>query len=341
MGRHTHRAAQQQAYLKMLGKPTDPEQLFKESYLALRVKLGMFNLTLDPFPDPETGKTSADMLGAGHEELMESLMNLANLALRYLGGGLYILGERTFSSVRRMSEKKFLNYKDVMTTWKNRVWKNTRDLDGRKFDAYTLSVVPHAEMVKRIQAVESIHKLLNNVSGIYNAAVSKSSDDWMTPDCEKAINNLEKIGFHAKHLDMLNTVSKQYANSRKKQSLYLHGYTPKRILDLMSRCEKLAEYGDEKYIKQFEDTYLKFTDQCETFEEETVSKQTELSEKDELTAKEKKELDERQHESKIRAARLYWLAHFLKAAYVITGDILSDIEALSVAVERCISKEEN
>lgn len=334
------RAQSSRAFLRVIGKGVTPEERFPQIYQAMKIKLGMIDVSPDPYPDPETGITGEKYLTrAGQEELMDSLVSFANLALRYLGAGLFMLGERTFNSVRRISEKRFMNYKSMMTNWKSRVWKNARSIDGQAFDAYTCTIVPHAEMVKRIQAVESIHKLLSNISGIYNANVPKNSDEWSTPECDKAIANLEKIGFKAKNLDMLNTISKQYANARKKQPLYLHGYTPKRILELMTRCEKLAEYGDEKYIQSFEDTYLKYSNQCEEFEDETSQKSFDNDLKEEPNPKTKKELQEREHESKIRAARLWWLAHFLKAAYTITGDILADIETLSIACERTMGKD--
>ena len=330
-----------EAFLSSQGLPKNEDERFAAVYTHMKCRLGMIDVTPDPYPDPETGLTGAHFAAdVGREDLLESLINLTSIGLKYLGGGLFSLGERTFSAIRRQSERKFMNYKDMVVAWRGRVWKNARNIDGEEFDAYVVNVVPHAEMVKRIQAVEAIHKLLGNISGIYNAPIPKNGIDWSTPECDKAIAQLEKIGVKAKNLDMLNTISKQYAQARKKQPLYLHGYTPKRIMDLMNRCEKLAEYGDPRYIKSFEEKYLGLSDKTEELETKADEKEMEYtSSENGITEKEKKEVMEMDNEAKIKAARLWWLAHFLKAAYAITVDILEDVERLSVAVERTISKE--
>lgn len=341
MARFHSRKKKAEALLSVQGLPKNANERFTAEYLHMKCRLGMIDVTPDPYPDPETGITGAHFAtNIGREDLLESLINLTSIGLKYLGGGLFSLGERTFSAIRRQSERRFMNYKDMMVAWRSRVWKNVRNIDGEEFDAYVINVVPHAEMIKRIQAVEAIHKLLGNISGIYNAPVPKSGVDWSTPECDKAIAQLEKIGIKAKNLDMLNTVSKQYAQARKKQPLYLQGYTPKRILDLMNRCEKLAEYGDPTYIKNFEEKYLGLSDKTEELESKADEKSMDYTSNEEgMTAKEKKEVEAMDNEAKIKAARLWWLAHFLKAAYAITVDILEDVERLSVAVERCISRD--
>ena len=324
----------QKALLQAIGNSTTKEDTFKERYLAMQIKLGIVDIAPDPYPCPETGYCMKDHVAT--EGLMDALSSFANLALKYLGDGLMTLADRTFSSIRTTAEKRFMNYASMMTAWRARVWKNSREIDGRKFDAYVVNVVPHAVMVKRIQAVEAVHKALSNIGGIYNAPVRKNSDDWTTPECEKAITALGNVGIDASSLDMLSTMSKQYDRARKKQPLYLHGYTPKRILDIMTRCEKLAEYGDASYISKFEETYLKHTDTLEDKEQDTTMKR--LGE--DLSEKELKNLDEDEHENRIRAARLWWLAHFLKAAYQVTSDILADVEVLMKATERTLADEE-
>lgn len=324
---------QSKSFLRQAGLPTSQEEAFNKIYLATKIKLGIINEAMfRPSFDAETGYTPA----ISTEGLVDSLLDFANLALKYLGHGLYALSERTFDSIRTQSEKIFMSYPTMVTTWKSRIWENSRDIDGRKFDAYTIKVVPHAVMVKRINAVEQVHKALNSIGAIYNAPVPKTSDDWTTPECAKAISALEKIGFDAGSLDMLGTISKQYENARKKQAMYLHGYTPKRLLDIMTRCEKLAEYGDIKYVQRFEEQYLKHVDSLEDDESETSTKKIEEDPDTAQTKSKTSKIAQEEHEEKIRAARLWWLAHFLKAAYQITTDILSDVETLMTATSRCV-----
>lgn len=311
------------------------EDHFNATYLNLKARLGILELGADQYPDPITGLVSMEV-ARGNEALTDTLASFAGIALKYLGNGLFALGERTFEMIRNQTEKRFLSYPSMVTNWKSRVWSNARSIDGKEFDAYKVDVVPHAELIKRIQAVEAVHKALDNVSAIVNAPVAKNSDDWTTPECDKAIQAMEKIGFKAKNYDFLNTVSKTYAGARKKQPLYLHGYTPKRILDVLTRCEKLASYGDPKYIEKFEETYLSQTDKLEDYEADTDLKSAEVTDKGDV--KNKKEIEMREHESKIRAARLWWLAHFLKAAYTVTSDILRDAETLATATSRTLSK---
>lgn len=296
---------------------------FSSTYLAMKVKLGMMDIQPEIIACPDTGKFMSSKVGC--EALSDLLASWAGVALQYLGDGLYFLGERVFESLRNQTEKSFLSYTSVLTNYKSRVWKNARDLDGQRFDAYKLSVVPYDGLVKRIAAVEAIHKALESVNSIYNAPIG-NTDDWSTSETEKAINAMERIGYQARHYDFLNTVSKKYAESRKKQPLYLHKYTPKNLLALITRCEKLANYADPKYIDNFEQKYLSCTAKLEEFEEKTAT--------DDLPPV---ELKRREHESKIRAARLWWLAHFLKATHAVTSDVFSDIEKLALATERCIA----
>ena len=342
------------SFLELQGEPTSDKEIFNQKYLATKIHIGMFDLSADPFPDPATDRISREVVyrideehlpvskRTGQESLTESLTEFAAVTLKYASAGLFYLGNRTFNFIRAQSEKKFLNYNTVMVRWKSRVWKNARNIDGREFDAYQLNIVPHAEMVKRIYTVELIHKCLSNISGIYNAPIKKNSDDWATPECTKVITQLEKIGFKAKHLDENGGISKQYAESRKKQPLYLHGYTPKRIMDLLTRCEKLASYGDEKYINEFEKKYLAYGDALEDYDSDTEDKKFELEEKgkekgESYTRKELQEIEHRKNESRVKSARMWWLAHFLKVAYVITGDIIADMEKLMRATENTLS----
>lgn len=326
--------ARSKSFLRQAGLPTSKEEAFNKIYLATKIKLGIIDETMfRPSFDAETGYTPA----ISTEGLVDSLLDFANLALKYLGHGLYALSERTFDAIRTQSEKIFMSYPTMVTTWKSRIWENSRDIDGRKFDAYVINVVPHAVMVKRINAVEQVHKALNSISSIYNAPIPKTSDDWTTPECTKAIAAMEKIGFDAGSLDMLGSMSKQYENARKKQAMYLHGYTPKRLLDIMTRCEKLAEYGDVKYVERFEEQYLKHVDALEDDESDTFSKKIEEDAPDTIKTKAKtSKINQEEHEEKIRAARLWWLAHFLKAAYQVTTDILKDVEVLMTATSRCV-----
>ncbi len=332
MKSHYNRKAK--AFLSSAGLPTSDQEAFSRIYLATKIKIGIINeKTFEMSTDSETGYTPLQ----GTEGLIDSLMDFAGLTLKYLGHGLYALSERTFDSIRVQAEKSFMSYPSMVTTWKSRVWENARDIDGRKFDAYTLKVVPHAVMVKRIHAVEQVHKVLSSISAIYNAPVSKRNDDWTTPECTKAITALDKIGIDAGSLDMMNEVSKQYDSARKKQPMYLHGYTPKRILDIMTRCEKLAEYGDTKYISKFEDQYLSHVDTLE--DKEANTSMAKMEEEETKLTKKSKQIEEDEHEEKVKAARLWWLAHFLKAAYQITSDILKDVELLMTATSRCVVEE--
>lgn len=319
-----------------LGEAHTKEEKFNLTYLALKVRLGILEVSNDPFPDPY----NMELLPA-EESLSETLASFAGIALKYLGNGLFALGERTFEVIRNQTEQTFLSYPSMVTSWKSRVWKNARDINGRTFDGYKTNVVPHADMIKRIQAVEAIHKALENVAKIYNAPVSKNSDNWTTPECEKAIVAMERIGYQARNYDFLNSVSKTYATARKNQPIYLHGYTPKRILDLLVRCEKLAQYGDKKHVAQFEADYLKCTDDLEAFEIDTLEKSAVSSDDGKVVAKADALTVERDHESKIRAARLWWLAHFLKAAYAVTSDILKDMKTLATVTERSVQKTED
>lgn len=318
------------ALSKYVGKPRNQDEQFNHTYLLLKIRLGLLETSQDPFS-----------LQPAEESLSETLASFAGVALKYLGNGLFSLGERTFEIIRNQTEHVFLSYPSMVTNWKSRVWKHARDINGRTFDGYKVNVVPHADMIKRIQAVEAIHKALENVAKIYNAPVSKTDDSWTTPDCEKAITAMERIGYQARNYDFLNAVSKTYAKARKNQPIYLHGYTPKRILDLLVRCEKLAQYGDQKYITKFEADYLKCTDDLEAFEVATLEKSAPADADDAAIEKVDKATMERDHESKIRAARLWWLAHFLKAAYAVTSDILKDMQALANVTERSVQKTED
>ena len=49
------------------------------------------------------------------------------------------------------------------------------------------------------------------------------------------------------------------------------------------------------------------------------------------------EIEHRKNESRVKSARMWWLAHFLKVAYVITGDIIADMEKLMRATENTLS----
>lgn len=314
-----------QAFMKFTHGMT-VDEIFRQQYLALKIKLGMFEIEGDMAPDPETGHIMYTQ--AACESLSETLATFAGVALRYVGDGLLFLGDRVFESLRNGAEKNFLSYQQICVNYKNRVWKNARDLDGTKFDAYTVNVVPHKELSKRLTAVEKVCKVLNNVDSIYSAPVKKNSADWTTPECNAAIKAMEDIGFQARNYDFLATVSKTYANARKNQPLYLHQYTPKNIMDLIDRCERLSTYSDPKYIDKFEEKYGKCTDKLQDFELDTAEKDDE-----EVTAA-------RDHESKVRAARLWWMAHFIRAVYTVMKDIFSDIEKLTLATERCIAVSE-
>lgn len=304
----------------------DREDHFRKTYLALKIHLGMMDLDDAFLEDKDTGHNMCTK--AACEDFSQTLVTFAGVALKYLGNGLVFLGERVFSSLRNQAEKTFLNYNQILTNYKTRVWKSARELDGEKFDSYQVNVVPYDQLSKRISAVEAVHRILEKVDSIYSAPIG-SNDSWVTPECDRAISAMEKIGFQARHYDFLTSVSKTYATARKKQPLYLHKYTPKNIMGLIDRCEKLAKYADMKYIEDFESKYNKCTDKLEKYELTT-----------DLNEFSDKELEQRNHELKIRAARLWWVAHFIKAVYTVTTDIFADIEKLANAAERCIAASE-
>ena len=82
--------SQSKSFLSQVSLPTNKEEAFNKIYLASKIKLGIINnTTFQASTDPETGYTPS----IGTESIMESLMDFANLALRYLGHGLYALGE--------------------------------------------------------------------------------------------------------------------------------------------------------------------------------------------------------------------------------------------------------
>lgn len=302
------------------------EDIFNRTYLAIKIKLGMMEIGEDLLPDRDTNHTMYTK--AGCEDLSQTMLTFAGVALKYLGNGLAFLAERVFKLLRNQAEKSFMNNQQILTNYKTRVWKSARDLDGVKFDATQVNVVPYDQLVKRVAAVEAVHRALEKVDSIYSAPVS-SNDSWVTAECERAISAMEKIGFQARHYDFLTTVSKTYATARKKQPLYLHKYTPKNIMGLIDRCERLSKYMDPDYISSFEDKYEKCTDKLNIYELNTDLK--DFSEK---------EVEQREHDAKIRAARLWWVAHFVKAAYTVTNDIFADIEKLANATERCVATSE-
>lgn len=311
----------------LLAAKTLPDDEWNRIYLALKIRLGMMDVTPDLLPDQDTGYQMG--LQSGCEDLNSALVTFAGMAVKYLGNGLSFLSDRIFTALRNNAETTFLSYSQILTNYKIRVWKNARDLDGEKFDAYMLKVVPYDQLCKRVTAVEAVHKALSSVKAIYDSTIP-TTNSWMTPECDRAIAAMERIGFQARHYEFLSNVSKVYGDARKKQPLFMHKYTPKGILGLIDRCDKLTQYADPKYIQDFQDKYESCLEALDKFELTT--------EMDDLSEKEKAS---REHELKIKAARLWWIAHFAKAAYTVTTDIFADIGKLATATERCIATPDN
>lgn len=306
-------------------------------YSGLRT--GAINIKQDDVPDPDTGYTTAMQkdISIGNEELIAKLTDFAGLALKFLGNGLFNLANSTFDGLCHRGEKLFYNYPALITSWKSRVWKCSRNIDGQKFDAYTVYVSPHAELIKRIQVMEAVHKTISDISGIYNAPISKG-DNWETPECERVLTALKKVGIFIEGKADFSSVGKQYNATKKKQPLFLHGYTPKRIIDILTRCDKIVSYASKSHIEKLQNTYFKYVDKIDNFEIDTDDKEFNIDAENDASNKDYREVEDRRRENRIRSARLWWLAHFLKIGYVLMEEIINDIEILVKATESCVSK---
>lgn len=293
-----------------------PEREFIETYIALKIKLGY----VDILP--------------GNEGISDILTRFAGKAVKSFGHGLAFVAGRTFNIIRNQAIKAFNDYKHILAIWKTKVWKNSRLIDGNKFDAYTIRMVPYAILKDRINAVLAIHQALEHVKTILDAPV-QANNNWLTTDCQKAIDVMAKIGYNATDFNMLDdSLSSMYNKASLKQAIFLHKYTLNNIMGLFDYVEKIANYADPKYIKAYEEKFELCTDKLNEDEEDILHKEMEDTE----DTKEK-EIVKDKYELSMRSSRMWWIIHFIKAAYKVTNDIFKDMERLTIISERCISKD--
>lgn len=316
---------------KMLQFTRAKDSISLDSYNAALVHFktyfGLYDTSFELLPDPEDPENKNQELFSSVEGVTDILFELSGSALRYISSSLYTISLRLFESLRTSTEQTFLNYATTLHTWKDRIWKNLRQVDGNKFDEQVINVMPYNVMTKQLKAIETIHTALSSVSAIYDKDVKKNSDDFLTPECNTAISALENAGYIIDDLDVMKNISAPYLKARVKQSIYLHKYTIKNVLTILDRFGKVARYSDSKYIDKLEDKFGVCIDKLQAYEETTATSDT-LS---------KDEIDDRKHITKARTARLWWYAQFIKAAYTMSNDIYNDFKKLSLAVERSIA----
>lgn len=266
---------------------------------------------------------------SGTEGFSDTLALLAGHAIKYVGNGLSFLITRTFVNIKESATKRLLSYKDTLHAYKSTVWRNARDIDGEKFDEYELKVVPYAVMVKRINAIIAMHRVISNVSGIYKSDVDMKTDIWYTPECRVAIQKMNDIGISAD--EVVNSVDAgptKYELAAIRQPMALHKYTVKNIMEIIGKFNEVTQYLSSSYIENMMKKFNTCTTLLETYEAETDTN-VELSEED---------ISAREHEAKIRAARVWWLSHFLTSVYRVSTDVMRDIEKIVGATTRCVVK---
>lgn len=302
------------------GEGDTPESLFCKEYMALKYKLGY--LYIQP----------------GMEGLGDILGRFAVKALRSFAHGLGSLVGVVFKGVRNIGEKSIFKYKDLLGIWKTRVWKDARNVDGVKFDNYVIKVPPYQILNARVMAIATIHQAIGNINTIFNESVA-SGNYWLTSDCQKAINAMAKIGYNARHYDMMvDGVSASYKRSSIRQSMYLHKYTLKNIMSLLDRMSKIIDYADPSYLQDLEDKLSKLIDKVNDQEGEILSDRLDDDDTDDKKVSPKQTV-EKEYNVKMRAARLWWVTHFVRSAYIVTLDVVNDLEKLVKATESCVSSD--
>lgn len=290
----------------------DPDREFAQIYLALKYHLGY--MTFAP----------------GDESLADPLAKFALFTLKSFGHGLAFVADRVFNLLRRKTEKTLLSYTNTTGVWKSRVWKNLRNIDGVKFDDYMLSVPPYAVLKDRVNAVLAIHQALANVTGIYDGSVAQGNY-WLTTDCQKAIDAMAKIGFDARNHDILvESISETYKRATIRQSMFMHKYTLKNIMELFNKVQQIAEYASPAYIEKYQKKFDACIDKLNDAEGAIIEDDND----EKLTEKEKAA---REYEISMRAARLWWITHFIRSAYLVTSDIFTVLEKLTAVTEKCIA----
>lgn len=301
------------------GEGDTPETKFCKEYLALKYKLGYLYLL------------------PGQESLGSILGKFAAKALRSFAHGLGSLVSVVFKGVRNIGEKSVFKYKDLLGIWKTRVWKQARYVDGNKFDNYMVKVPPYKILNDRVMAIATIHQAIGNINTIFNESVAQGNY-WLTSDCQKAINAMAKIGYNARHHDMMiDGVSAAYKRAAIRQSMYLHKYTLKNIMSLLDKMSKIIDYADPTYLQELEEKLNILIDKVNDQEGEILSDRIDNDDDKKISPK---QTVEKEYNIKMRAARLWWMTHFVRSAYIVTLDVVNDLEKLVKATENCISTED-
>lgn len=299
--------------ISVLNNGEHPNREFIETYLALKIKLGYYTIL------------------EGQEGFVDILAKFAGFALKSFGRGLFTVARATFNTITLKSEKTVKSYKKTLEIWKDRVWVNARSVDGVKFDDYVIKIVPYKVLKDRINAVLAIHKALENVEAIMNAPVA-SDNYWLTNECQKAIDYMSKIGFNAKNYNMLtDELSNSYKNAEIKQPIFLHKYTLNNIMGLLNHVDKIVNYASPKYIREYQEKFEDCTYDLDEKEGDIL-----LKEGDDDSVKNDKIVAKDKYELAMRSSRMWWIIHFIKAAYFVTNDIFKDIEKLVIVSEKCI-----
>lgn len=247
--------------------------------------------------------------------------------IKYLAKKIGRLTTRLIMSLRNVAERTFLRYESIVHRWNKRIINNTKNLDMEKFDNRKIRVVSYDTLSKRIDAVYKVQHLLNNVEAVCDSPVNPNSEDWRTSEFMSAYRAMQDIGFDANRFDLVRKVSADYDKARIKGSVEGLGYTFATLRSLVEKIGPIAKYADKKTVTQLTDQFVKYSDQLTTYEKS-------IKEHEDLDSEER---EEKMHILNIKIARLWWLSHFVKANYVIAGDIVMDVLKLSKVAEECIT----
>ena len=291
----------------------DNPDIVNEEALALLYSEIRFDLQLTSAAE-EFGDTAKDVVVSG---------------LKYISKKLGYLVTRLLHSMRNVAEKAFSRYESIMFRWNKRLSSNISNIDSVAFENRKISVVPREVLLARIDAIHKVHHLLDNIGQVCESQIRQGSNDFRTSEIMSAFRAMSDIGFDANRYNLVKQVSSLYDDAREHATLENLGYSTSELPTIISRISGIAKYANSSDVKKLNLRFVAYADKLTEYEKS-------IKEQEDLSFEEKEEL---LHTVDIKIARLWWIAHFIKAAYVVTGDIVIDILKICKTAEQCIPSE--
>lgn len=259
----------------------------------------------------------------------ESLFDTDTLHFKNIILSLANIAQSLFVSLTLTIEKILKKYELILNKYQQILLPNIQNIDTTKFETSTAKIVPHHILQTRLQSLKKVYSLLNNVDTVISYPAS-NSNSWSTPHIEQAFTSLLDIGFDANKLNLIKKVSTSYDAKRVRQSLSEAGYSEQDISGLIGEVREFTPYVTQSYTRNLNKKLSSLSD--------SLIKQKEALDNDSVKSESQKILENKTISNKIM--RLWWISHFIKAAYTIASDILDDIVTICKIALRSINQGE-